>query len=83
MKEKVLQILGDLTKEKVYENSKLIEDLGFDSLRLAELWFAIEDEFELDMNPMEFFKLSTTVEDLLKVVAQCIAMRYNGVKDSR
>ena len=44
--EKLLQIINTVLVER---SSKLRDDLGFDSLDLAELTVRIEDEFNVDI----------------------------------
>jgi acyl carrier protein len=41
--------LDDEARDQITESSKLREDLGFDSLQLAQLTVEIEDEFDVDV----------------------------------
>lgn len=45
----VLQNRGKETKKKIYLKSNLRDDIGFDSLDLAELTVRIEAEYDVDI----------------------------------
>jgi acyl carrier protein len=59
MKSKIVNIINDICQNHGYElidindennlNLKLREDIGFDSLNLAQLTVLIEDEFDVDI----------------------------------
>lgn len=53
-----------------------LEELGIDSLGVAELLFTIEDEFKIKMST-EAVKL-TTVGDVVSYVDQLIAAQHGG-----
>jgi len=42
-----------IKKNNIIYNSKINEDLGFDSISLINLQILIEDNFEIRFNPME------------------------------
>ena len=54
--------------EKITEKSKLIEDLGADSLDVVELIMAFEDEFGISLPDEDIAKMKT-VEDVVKFVS--------------
>lgn len=68
LKELIVENLG-VSEEDVKLESKLIEDLGADSLDAVELSMAIEDEFDVQIDDEEFQQLST-VEDILKAIEE-------------
>ncbi|MBR2721605.1 MAG: acyl carrier protein [Clostridia bacterium] len=51
------KVLPDLNMEKVTEDSRLVEDLGFDSLAMMMMAMEIEDAFGFTFN--EFVKFET------------------------
>ena len=51
------KVLPDLNMEKVTEESRLVEDLGFDSLAMMMMAMEIEDAFGFTFN--EFVKFET------------------------
>ena len=46
----------------VKEESKLIDDLGFDSLDMVELQMLLEDEFEIEIKDSEVEKILSVKE---------------------
>lgn len=66
MLERLIKIIKesvpDLAIENVDENSKLVEDLGFDSLAIMMLAMALEDEFGVHFDKPEKF---VVVKDVL------------------
>ena len=50
LKELIKKVMPDINVEGVNEESKLKEDLEFDSLGMMMLAMAIEDEFGVDIN---------------------------------
>jgi acyl carrier protein len=52
VKERVIDIVVDqleTSREQVTENAKLIDDLGADSLDVAEVIMELEDEFDISI----------------------------------
>jgi len=62
LKDMIKQVMPDLDLSTVTPESKLFDDLGFDSLAIMMLAMNIEDEFNISFDgPMSF----TTVKDVL------------------
>lgn len=78
MREKVIQILFELSGKEVIENSNsLMDDLGLDSLLMVTLLIEIEDAFnieldESDMNPFDLI----TVNDVIELVEKYCGENY-------
>ena len=69
--EKIVEMLCeqlDLEADALNENTSFIEDLNIDSLDVAELVIAVEDEFGLDQIPEEQMKNLTTIGALVEYV---------------
>lgn len=49
LKEIIIDIMEDESIQDLSHDTKLRDDLGFDSLRLAQLTVMIEDEFDVDI----------------------------------
>ena len=66
MYDRLLQLIKesapDVDISKANENSKLVEDLGFDSLAIMMLAMSLEDEFGVHFDKPEKFE---TVKDVL------------------
>ena len=60
--ELIKEAMPDLDISKATEDSKLFEDLGFDSLAMMMLAMSLEDEFVVHFNKQEKFE---TVKDVL------------------
>ena len=58
----IKEAMPDLDVSKAKEHSKLVEDLGFDSLALMMLSMSMEDEFGVHFEKPEKFE---TVKDVL------------------
>jgi len=70
VKDKVIDIVVkqlNVSKEKVDAESKIIDDLGADSLDVVELTMAVEDEFGVTIPDQEAEKL-ITVGDVIQHV---------------
>ncbi|WP_425538756.1 acyl carrier protein [Microaceticoccus formicicus] len=68
--DKVVEIIVEnlgVNAEEVKPESKLIEDLGADSLDAVELSMALEDEFGITIEDEEFAGL-VTVEDVVNYI---------------
>lgn len=70
--DKVVEMLAsqlNISKEKVEMKSKLIEDLGADSLDMVEMLMLVEEEFGMtipDEDAMNF----KTVEDIVNYISK-------------
>ncbi len=56
-----------IKEERIQLKSRILEDLGADSLDLVELLMTLEDEFHVSISDEEAIKLKT-VEDIVKVI---------------
>jgi acyl carrier protein len=64
-KQELFELIEDNTGvSNVKEDSKLIDDLGFDSLDLIELQMLLEEEFEIEIKDIDAEKLFT-VSDII------------------
>lgn len=73
MLEKLKEILlknTDVKIEEINENSNLKADLGLNSLDLAELACAVEDEFDIEI-PDRAIKGFKTVGDVIAYIECC------------
>lgn len=69
---KVVDILSenlDIPPHEILPSSNLMQDLGADSLDLAELVMVIEDEFDIDI-PDEDAEGLTTVNEVVEYITQ-------------
>lgn len=63
--EKVKELLAsqlNIAKEKIQDNSKLVEDLGADSLDMIEMIMTLEDEFGISISDEEAANLKTVLD---------------------
>lgn len=70
--EKVKQLICDQlgkSPDKVNEDTKIVEDLGADSLDVVELLMSLEDEFGLSL-PDEVAMQLKTVGDIVKYIEE-------------
>jgi len=70
MKEKIIQVIAESLKIKesdVELESKIMDDLGADSLDTVELVMVLEQEFDIDI-PEEDAEELLTVSDVIKYV---------------
>lgn len=58
-----------IKEERIQPKSRILEDLGADSLDLVELLMTLEDEFNVTVSDEEAIKLKT-VEDIVKIIEQ-------------
>lgn len=68
--EKVNEIISsqlNIPVEKISEDSRLVEDLGADSLDMVELLMAFEDEFSTTISD-EIAVNIKTVSDIIKMI---------------
>ena len=70
MEEKIIELIADKLskkKEQVLLTSRLVEDLGADSLDVVELIMAFEDEFGVSL-PDEDIAAMKTVGDIVTYI---------------
>lgn len=68
--EKIQKILSNqlgMEVENIQPESTFVEDLGVDSLEMAELAMALEEEFDIRMED-DAMEGITTVEDLVELI---------------
>ena len=68
--DKVKKLLADqlnIDAGKITENSKVIDDLGADSLDVVEMLMTLEDEFNVTVTDEESVNLKT-VGDIVKLI---------------
>ena len=68
--EKVKKLLADqlnISADKIKETSKVIDDLGADSLDVVEMLMTLEDEFNVTVTDEESVNLKT-VRDIVKLI---------------
>lgn len=72
MEEKIIELIADKLckkKEQITMSSRLVEDLGADSLDVVELIMAFEDEFGVSL-PDEDIASMKTVGDIVGYIAK-------------
>lgn len=72
MLDKVRKMLAEqlnISVEKITPESRVIEDLGADSLDVVEMLMLLEDEFDVTVSDEESVNLRT-VADIVKVIEE-------------
>ncbi len=72
MQEKIIALIAEKLNKKVEQvklESKLVEDLGADSLDVVELVMACEDEFNISL-PDEDVEKMQTVKDVVEYITK-------------
>ena len=59
---------GEVETSSLKDSNNMIDDLGYHSLALVELAFALEDKFDLEPIDQETAKNINTVEDIIQYV---------------
>ena len=73
--EKIKSILSeqfDVEEETVTLETNLVDDLGADSLDIADLLATIEDEFEIEVGEEDSLENIRTVEDIVNYINKII-----------
>lgn len=68
--EKIQNLLSEqlgVSKDKITKESRVIEDLGADSLDVVELLMTMEDEFGITVDDEDAIKLKT-IGDILSLI---------------
>lgn len=68
--DKIKELLANqlnIKSDTIKPESKIIEDLGADSLDVVELLMTLEDEFGVAVSDEEALKIKT-VEDIVKII---------------
>lgn len=70
MLEKIKQIIAEklnVSEDEINEDTVLTDDLGADSLDIAELVMGFEDEYDVEL-PIEKLENITTVRDIIELM---------------
>lgn len=70
MFEKIKAILAEqlnIKADKIQENSKIVEDLGADSLDIVEMLMSVEDNFNVSVSDEEAVNMKT-VKDIVSLL---------------
>ncbi|WP_068267757.1 acyl carrier protein [Caviibacter abscessus] len=70
MIEKIKEIIMDqldVEENEITMESSLVEDLGADSLDIAELMSSFQDEFDVELNPKDVEKIKK-IKDLVAYI---------------
>ena len=73
--EKIKSILSeqfDVEEETVTLETNLMDDLGADSLDIADLLATVEDEFEIEISEEDSLENIHTVEDIVNYINKII-----------
>jgi acyl carrier protein len=64
----ITEVLVDVNKENIQMNSKIVEDLGAESLDIYDMIALLEDEFDMEITDEEVEKIQTVqdVADFIK-----------------
>jgi acyl carrier protein len=68
LRERLLQMIADefgIPNEKIHNESHFMYDLGLDSLEIAQLQLAIEEEFKIDVSDTDMKEVATVGDALL------------------
>ena len=63
--DKVKELLAaqlNISKDKIQDDSKLVEDLGADSLDMVEILMTLEDEFGVSISDEDALNLKTVAD---------------------
>ena len=61
------EVLVDVNKENIHLDSKIVEDLGAESLDIYDMIALLEDEFGVEINDEEVEKIQT-VQDVASYI---------------
>lgn len=70
MLEKIRQIIAEklnVSEDEITEDTVLTDDLGADSLDIAELVMGFEDEYDVEL-PIDKLENITTVRDIIELM---------------
>jgi acyl carrier protein len=68
LRERLLHVIADefgVANEKIHNESNFMYDLGLDSLDLAQLQLAMEEEFKVEVSDMDMTEVTTVGDALL------------------
>ncbi len=58
----IAEVLVDVNKENIQLNSKIVEDLGAESLDIYDMIALLEDEFAMEITDEEVEKIQTVMD---------------------
>jgi acyl carrier protein len=65
----IAEVLVDINKDSIQMNSKIVEDLGAESLDIYDMIALLEDEFNLEITDEEVEKIQT-VQDVANFIRE-------------
>jgi acyl carrier protein len=65
----ISEVLVDVNKENIQPNSKIVEDLGAESLDIYDMIALLEDEFGIEISDEEVEKIQT-VKDVADFIRE-------------
>ncbi|HEX4225563.1 MAG TPA: acyl carrier protein [Pseudonocardiaceae bacterium] len=65
-------LIAPIKIDGVNQDTKLVDELGFHSLALAELGFTVEDVFDIETLPQESTMSLETIGDIVKLAQEHI-----------
>ncbi len=65
----IAEVLVDVKKENILMDSKIVEDLGAESLDIYDMIALLEDEFSLEISDEEVEKIQT-VQDVANFIKE-------------
>ncbi|MEJ2715542.1 MAG: acyl carrier protein [Deltaproteobacteria bacterium] len=65
----IAEVLVDINKDSIQMNSKIVEDLGAESLDIYDMIALLEDEFNLEITDEEVEKIQT-VQDVANFIKE-------------
>lgn len=71
IKKIVLKVIKNINEEEIKSKSRLVEDLGADSLNYVEIIMDIEERFNIQIPEKEIEKIKT-IEDIIKNIEERI-----------
>ena len=69
----IAEVLVDINKDSIQMNSKIVEDLGAESLDIYDMIALLEDEFNLEITDEEVEKIQT-VQDVANFIKEAQAV---------
>ncbi len=67
---------------EVKPESKFIDDLGIDSLDLAQLLMFMEDEYGINIMDTNYFQRVITIGDLIKIIEEQLKIK-DSLKENK
>jgi len=77
IRDRVLQLLHDIANlppDSVSDDSSLDSDLRLESIAFVELQVAVEEEYDIQLDPIEIVELNR-FSDIVNYIAACVQQR--------